>query len=146
MTAYAILFTMAAIGISETVYLIRTRREENARVVCPIGGGCNSVLESKYNKLFGIHIDILGLLFYSSSAILMALVVIEVGPVEAFSGIVALLVLGAALMSTWFTYLQWRVIKHWCFWCLMSALTVTVMLTTLLFNFSDMIHNIQSLV
>ena len=145
MTVYAILFTMAAIGVAETVYLIRTRKEADAKVVCPIGGGCNEVLESKYNKLFGIHNDFLGLLFYASSALLMALVVIEVGPVDILLGIVSLMIFGAAAMSLRFTYLQWRVIKHWCFWCLMSALIVMIMLVTILLSFSETYQNIMTL-
>jgi uncharacterized membrane protein len=145
MTAYAILFTMAAIGVAETVYLIRTRWEADAQVICPIGGGCHAVLESKYNKLFGVHNDLLGFLFYASSAVLMSLVVIDVGPVEVFASIVAVMTLGAAVMSLRFVYLQWRVIKQWCFWCLMSAATVAVMLLTILIEFPETLNNLTSL-
>lgn len=51
MTAFALLFTLSAIGISETVYLIR-KRIASERPVCLIGEDCTLVLASKYNKLF----------------------------------------------------------------------------------------------
>jgi uncharacterized membrane protein len=126
MTAYALLFTLAAIGIAETVYLIRKRKEEE-RPICPIGGGCHEVLSSKYNRTFGVHNDFLGLLFYAWTAFLAALVVIGVQPIELWFVIVILNVTGAFVMSAYFFLLQWRVIKAWCFWCLMSAATVAGM-------------------
>lgn len=134
MTAYAILFTMAAIGISETVYLIRSRKA-NEKPICPIGGGCSTVLESKYNTIFGVHNDILGLLFYIGATVLTSLIVVEVGQGEfheLIDTILTVMIFGAAGMSLIFTYLQARVIKAWCFWCLMSALTVLIMLITVL--------------
>jgi uncharacterized membrane protein len=38
-------------------------------------------------------------------------------------------------MSIFFTYLQAVVIKQWCFWCLMSALTVAVMFLIIVVEF-----------
>lgn len=130
MTAYAILFTMAAIGIAETNYLIRKRRAKQ-RPVCPVGGGCSTVLESKYNALFGIHNDVLGLVFYLATAILTAFIVVGIGPQAVLNSIIAVLVAGALIMSAIFTYLQGVVIKSWCFWCVGSAITVLIMATTI---------------
>lgn len=126
MTAHALLFTIASIGIAEVVYLIGTRKAHE-HPVCPIGGGCTIVLESKYNRLFGIHNDILGLMFYVSMSILMAFLVLRLEPMAWWEGLVQLLVVGAVLMSLLFLYLQWRVIKAWCFWCIMSAATTFLM-------------------
>jgi uncharacterized membrane protein len=126
MTAYALLFTLAAIGIAETAYLIRERYAER-KPVCPIGGGCHEVLSSKYNRLFGIHNDVLGLLFYVSMSFLTGLVVVGVEPMWLWIVVAAMQVAGAAVMSCYFVYLQWRVLKAWCFWCLMSAATVAGM-------------------
>ena len=131
MTAFALLFTLAAIGIAETAYLIRERKA-GERPVCPIGGGCHVVLESKYNKIFGIHNDILGFLFYVLMCVLTGLVVVGVAPVMAWITIAVMAVTGAAIMSLWFVYLQWRVIKAWCFWCLMSAATIAGMILVFL--------------
>ena len=135
MTAYALLFTLSAIGISETVYLIRKRRA-GQRPVCVIGEQCHEVLESKYNKILGVvHNDILGLLLYFFISFITSFFVIGIEPLELWKRIAEISILLATLTSLFLIYIQWRVIKAWCFWCLMSAFTVFLMagiiLTTL---------------
>ena len=126
MTTFALLFTLAAIGVSETIYLIRTRIATE-KPICPLGGGCATVLSSKYNKIFIIPNDVLGLLTYVIIAFIAAFLVIEVPPMSLWSIIIKILVSIASLVSFIFTYLQWRVIRAWCFWCLMSAFTIWLM-------------------
>ena len=127
LTPHALLFTIAAIGIAESAYLIR-KRIAAQQPVCPIGTGCETVLNSAYNRLFlGIHNDVAGMAAYLALAALTALLVIfPVPPLWVPVGIFA--VLGAATVaSLGFIYLQWRVIHAWCFWCLMSASTIFLM-------------------
>ena len=126
MTAHALLFTLAAIGISETVYLIR-KKIVHERPVCILGEECNKVLESKHNSIFGIPNYYLGLLFYIILSFITAFLVIGVEPLIVWERIAEILIAGAAVMSLYLIYLQWRVIRAWCFWCLMSAFTVFVM-------------------
>ncbi len=129
LTAHALLFTIAAIGISEAAYLVRKRIAAEAPV-CPIGGGCETVLKSQYNKIFGIHNDLLGLAFYILAAFITGLIVIYDSDANLQSILVSTLkaiLLGATTASGIFFYLQWKVIKAWCFWCLMSAITIVIM-------------------
>jgi uncharacterized membrane protein len=126
MTSFALLFTLAAIGISETVYLIRKRIALESPV-CPIGEGCATVLYSKYNHLFIIPNDVLGLLFYVTVSFIAAFLVIGVQPIAFWWLIIKLSVAFGSILSLFLTYLQWRVIRAWCFWCLMSAFTVWLM-------------------
>ena len=126
MTTFALLFTLSAIGISETVYLIRTRIAAE-QPVCPIGEGCATVLTSKYSKIFVIPNDILGLLAYMVISFIAALLVIGVEPISLWSLLLKILIGIATLISLFFTYLQWREIRAWCFWCLMSAFTIWLM-------------------
>jgi len=123
---FALLFTLSAIGIAETAYLIR-KRKENDKPVCPIGGGCSTVLESKYNTLFGVHHDLLGLLFYVAFAAVTALLVIGIQPLNVWNLAATVMVCGALVMSVALVFIQWRIVKAWCFWCLMSAATVAGM-------------------
>src|SRR3989344_3184059 len=118
MTTLALLFTLAAIGISETVYLIH-QRVSAQKVSCPINGDCERVLNSKYNKIFIIPNDILGLLAYLVIAVMAAFLVIGIGPIAFWESALKLLVTAASLASIFFTYRQWRILKSWCFWCLM---------------------------
>ncbi len=126
MSAFALLFTLAAIGISDVGYLIRTRKAAE-QPVCLIGGQCAVVLTSKYNKLFGFHNDVAGLLFYIAASLLTALLVLEIGSERLLVHLFALLLAGASFLSLLLVYIQWRVLKAWCFWCLMSAFTVWTM-------------------
>ncbi len=126
MTSFALLFTLSAIGVSETVYLIRTRIASE-KPVCPIGGDCVAVLTSKYRKMFLVPNDALGLFAYIVIAFLSAFLVIGVPPVVVWGTLLTVFVAAASLMSLLFTYLQWRVIRAWCFWCLMSAFTMWLM-------------------
>lgn len=131
LTPLALLFTLSAIGISETVYLIKKRRAELAPH-CFIGGGCSDVLESKYNVILGVHNDVWGLVFYVFVCSMSALILIDAFPVNLLKLIDTIAIVTGAVMSAYFTYLQKFVIKAWCFWCLMSALTVFTM-TAILF-------------
>lgn len=133
MTAFALLFTLSAIGISETVYLIR-KRVASERPICPIGEGCEAVLTSKYNKLFLIPNDVLGLMAYIVMSFLTAFLVIDIGPMSLWSFTLQVVVAAAALASLVFTYLQWRVIRAWCFWCIMSACTIWLMAVIIIFS------------
>ena len=126
MTAFALMFSLAGIGIAETAYLIRKRVDAD-RPVCPIGGGCHIVLTSNYNRLFGFHNDVLGFIFYIGMSFLTAFLVIGTGSAVLWNGLIAWVLFIASAMSLFFFYLQWRVIHAWCFWCLMSAFTIFCM-------------------
>ena len=126
MTSIALLFTLSSIGISEAIFLVRKRIASDAPI-CPIGGDCEVVLTSRYNKIFFIHNDILGLLTYIIISIIAAFLVIGVPPLPLWSIAIKILIGIASIMSFVFTYLQWRVIRAWCFWCLMSASTIWLM-------------------
>lgn len=134
MTPHALLFTLAAIGIAETVYLIRSRLA-SVHPVCPIGGeSCNLVLTSRYSRIFGVSNDILGVIFYFAVGIVAAFLVIGVGPLTILDNVIKIAVTLATLLSLYFTYLQAHVLKRWCFWCLMSAITIWAMALILLTN------------
>lgn len=126
MTSFALLFTLASIGISETVYLIR-KRIASEKPICPIGNDCSVVLSSKYSKFFLVPNDVLGLMAYIIMAVVTAFLVIGVPGETIWFLILKVFVTIASVMSAIFTYLQWKVIKAWCFWCLMSAFTIWMM-------------------
>ncbi len=126
MTPHALLFTLAAIGISETVYLIR-KRIAKEEPVCIFGEECYEVLGSKYNKIIGIHNEVLGFTFYVLISLFTAFLIIGVEPLIFWDMLVKILIGAGVVISIILTYLQWRVIKAWCFWCVLSAFTVFAM-------------------
>ena len=126
MFAYALLFVLAIIGIGETVYLIY-KKAVKERPACVIGKECHRVLESKYNKIFGIPNEIPGLIFFIAISLITAFLLIGVEPITWWDGLAKLLILSGTLISLYFVYLQWRIIKAWCFWCVLSTILVFAM-------------------
>lgn len=137
MTPLTLFFTLAAIGIAETAYLIR-KRKASERPICPMGGNCELVLSSTYNKLFGIHNDLLGFAFYLSVSILAGLIVIGVEPLPLWNMLILASVTVGTVLSIRFTYLQARVLRAWCTWCLLSACTIFAMAVILLLAHFDL--------
>jgi len=133
MTALALIFTLSAIGISETMYLIR-KRIASEKPICPIGDDCAVVLSSKYSKIFFLPNDVLGLLAYVAITVIAGFLVVEIGPLAFWKIILNISIVAMSLTSFFFTYLQWRVIRAWCFWCLMSASTIWLMAMILLIS------------
>lgn len=123
MSYEALLFTLSALGISETVYLIK-KRLLSQKPICPIGEDCTKVLSSKYSTIFLVPNDVLGLVFYIICSLITAFLVIGIEPMGFWKQLISWLLLGGSLMSVYFTYLQFQVIRALCFWCLMSALTI----------------------
>ena len=85
------------------------------------------VLTSKYSKMFLIPNDVLGLLSYIIISFIATFLVIGLPPMFVWNSALKILVVIASMVSIYLTYLQWRVIHAWCFWCLMSAFTIWLM-------------------
>lgn len=126
LTPHALLFTIAAIGIAEAAYLVKIRRLQQ-QPVCPIGTDCTTVLSSRFNHVFGIHNDVVGLVFYVAFAFATALLVLNAYDVSLVERSMQVMAAGATGMSLFFVYVQGRVLRAWCFWCLMSAATIGLM-------------------
>ena len=87
---------------------------------------CDTVIHSDYSKILGIPVEVLGMIYYalvgSSYSILFAL--------NIWTTPIALVLLGvsmcALLFSAYLVSLQAFIIRHWCTWCLFSALNSLV--------------------
>ncbi|MFC1787984.1 vitamin K epoxide reductase family protein [Patescibacteria group bacterium] len=131
MFIYSILLIMTGFGLIDSIYLIHKRKKEQ-KPICLIGGNCNTVLQSNYSNIFKIHNDILGLFYYCTLAGLISLMLIN--PDSFLFFLISLLIWAGVIYSLILTYLQWQVIKAWCTWCLVSAMTIVAMAVTLIIN------------
>lgn len=117
-----VLFVLSLFGLIETLYLIRCRIKKSTPI-CLSDETCRLVLRSKYSKLFGVHNDVLGLLFYLAIIVLSGALFLNLGPADLeLLGLHILLPCGA-IMSVALTYIQARILHAWCMWCLLSAAT-----------------------
>lgn len=115
---------LCLIGIGVAGYLTYTHYAK-IKVICGTGG-CETVQSSVYSKLDGVPVAVLGLAGYIG--ILFSLFVRgELGRAAGFG-----IALVGFLFSMYLTYREAFTIHAYCYWCLSSALLMTllVILTT----------------
>jgi uncharacterized membrane protein len=111
---------VALIGVGIAGYLTYVHYE-GLKVLCLSSGGCETVQSSRYAKLDGVPVAVLGLAGYIG--ILGTLLVRgEMGRIAAFG--IALI---GFLFSMYLTYRELFTIKAICQWCVSSAVLMTVL-------------------
>lgn len=117
------LIALAGLGVAVYLTHVETTATE---AVCGAIGNCNAVQQSEYAQILGVPIGVLGVMGYA--LILLAWGVARF--VDADRGNVALLTLVGfgAIFSVYLTFLEPFVIGATCAWCLMSALTMLLLL------------------
>ena len=126
MDIHLIIFILSIVGLIEALYLNYECRRHRAPV-CLIGDQCSVVWDSPYSKTFGVSNEILGLIYYATLAVVEYSIFLGDTSLQMMAGELIILV-GGAVMSCYFFYVQWRLIKAWCFWCTLSAIIVWLML------------------
>ncbi|MEK6904601.1 MAG: vitamin K epoxide reductase family protein [Nanoarchaeota archaeon] len=115
-----LLIILSAIGIWVSGYLVYAHYKKKS-LDCPLDHDCSVVTESRWNKIFLVRNDVLGLLFYI--AVLIATIVVLIN--QTFSPVFFMYMtyIGGAvlLFSIFLVYIQFFVIKDYCFYCMISA-------------------------
>jgi uncharacterized membrane protein len=124
---WRIALMLALVGVGIAAYLVYVHYA-HAKVLCSISHGCETVQKSKYAKLGGVPVALIGLLGYL--AILASLFVRGEAARIAGAGM-ALVGLG---FSGWLTYLEAARINAWCQWCVASAITMTLLALVLVWR------------
>lgn len=125
MNTHLIIFILSLIGVAEALYLNYERKRKRPPV-CIIGNDCAKVWASPYIKTFGVSNEILGIIFYAVMAVVEWTLFFGDTSFFMVTGEYIFLFSGT-LMSFYFFYVQWRLIKAWCFWCTLSAVIVWTM-------------------
>jgi uncharacterized membrane protein len=126
------LFIVAAlvslIGLGDAIYLT-VQHVTGQSVRCTITSGCSEVLSSPYAVVRGVPLALIGTLAYFAVFTLSTLAAFQ----YKLAGKFLLPIVGLMFLTTlWLLYLQAFVIRHFCQFCLLSAL-VTTTLTVLVF-------------
>lgn len=110
-----IILSIAGISISGFIILKRSKKQP---LVCPINQDCNKVVNSKWSKIFFVKNDIIGILYYLFILILSIIVILNENPIPTISKIIS----GIALIfSTFLAFVQIKILKNYCFYCLLSS-------------------------
>ena len=119
---------LSVVGIGVSIYLgiVETQGVE---AVCGPVGDCNTVQQSQYATIFGIHIGILGIIGYA--LLLGSWVVSRVAKhrvADLGAMVAAATAIGGTVFSIYLTFLEPFVIGATCVWCLTSAISITGLL------------------
>ena len=115
---------LAAAGAAIAGYLLY-ERWTGGPLVCATGG-CETVQNSRYSKIAGVPVALLGLLAYAGIFVTGLL------RAELARAIGAALAVGGLLFAVYLVYVQNSKIHAWCQWCLASDVILAVLAALLL--------------
>jgi uncharacterized membrane protein len=118
----AVFAALAGLGVA--AYLTWAHYADST-VVCPVGGGCETVQESRYAEIAGIPVALLGLVAYTA---ILSLVVWD-APIARLA--TASISLVGLLFSMYLLVVQLFVIDAICVWCLANDVVVAPALAVL---------------
>jgi uncharacterized membrane protein len=121
---YAIAAFVSLIGLADSIYLT-VEHLSGRSVRCTITSGCSEVLSSPYATVRGYPLAALGALAYFA---VFSLATLAAFGYKGMGKLLLLLVSAMFLMTLWLFYLQAFVIRHFCQFCLLSALVTTTLL------------------
>jgi len=125
-------------GLSVSIYLSFKQVTGTEIGSCPIfGTGCGDVLHSKYSSFLGIPLSYLGVVFYS--LVITTGVLYAKSKKEIFKKIIALFALVGFIDSIGFVYIQGVLIGAYCFYCIISAISSTLLFFLMLPTIIDKI-------
>ena len=123
---YGVAAFVSLVGLADAIYLT-VEHLSGRSVQCTIVSGCSEVLSSSYASVRGVPLAAIGALAYFT---VFSLATLAAFGYRGMGKLVALLVAAMFLTTLWLLYLQAFVIRHFCQFCLLSAL-VTITLTVL---------------
>ena len=133
---------LGLIGFGVSAYLSIKQLEGAPLGPCPIfGGGCEDVIHSKYSTFLGVKLSYYGILFYSLVIICASL---WAARKRWFRGLTAALAFIGFVDSAVFIYIQGALIGAYCFYCVTSAVSATLIFFIMLPRLIDFAIDLTS--
>jgi uncharacterized membrane protein len=124
---YALAALVSLVGLADAIYLT-VEHLSGRSVRCTIVSGCSEVLSSSYAAVGGVPLAMIGAAAYFT---VFSLAVLAAHSYQWAARLLTVIVALMFITTLWLLYLQAFVIKHFCQFCLLSAL-VTFALTVLI--------------
>jgi uncharacterized membrane protein len=115
---------VALAGVVLATYLTSAHYAEGS-LVCPVGGGCETVQESQYAEIAGVPVAVLGLGAY---VVLLALVLWDTPAARLAAAAIALV---GFMFSAYLLVVQAFVLDAFCVWCLVNDVLIAPALAVL---------------
>lgn len=118
---------LALMGLAVSGYMLYIEMAQVVAVCGPVSD-CNSVQQSEYSHLFGVHIAVFGVIAYMTILLVWSIVHYSTEK-TAYIGrlFLFLFTLSGTLFSIYLTFLEPFVIGASCIWCLASAIIMTTL-------------------
>lgn len=140
------IFALGVCGFLVARHIYKHKKPNQTPLVCPLKFDCNTVVHSDYSKIFGIPVEILGMIYYSLLAISYLFFLLTPDTLHiVLVLIVAILSVIAFLFSLYLIGVQVFVLKKGCFWCYVSALICMIIFSLNIFAY-DLISFLQLLI
>lgn len=123
---YSAAALISLVGLADAIYLT-VEHLSGRSVRCTLVSGCSEVLSSQYATVRGFPLAGIGAIAYFA---VFSLATLAAFGYRAMGTLLTLLVGAMFLTTLWLLYLQAFVIRHFCQFCLLSAL-VTVTLSVI---------------
>jgi uncharacterized membrane protein len=120
---YGAVALVSLIGLADSIYLT-VEHVSGRSVRCTIVSGCSEVLSSPYATVRGIPLAAIGAIAYF---IVFSLATLTAFGYKGAGKPLTLIVAAMFLTTIWLFYLQAFVIRHFCQFCLLSALVTTTL-------------------
>ncbi len=128
--SHIILTAVGIAGFSLARYIYHCKHKKKP-LICPLRSNCDVVIESKYSTLFGIPLEVLGMIYYGFVTVIHAFFIVAPHYATKWEIILGLVASsGAFLLSIYLTSIQAFVLKQWCTWCLTSATFCLIIFVT----------------
>ena|SRR3989344_8306269 len=118
-----VLLVTAFLGFMDSAYLT-FEKLNNSIPPCSLVDGCEKVLTSPYSSVYGVPLSAFGALFYLCVFVLVF--VIRESPNPRWFQLLWLLANFGFIFSLMLLYIQIAVIGSYCFYCLLSILTSSI--------------------
>jgi uncharacterized membrane protein len=120
---YGLAAFVSLIGLADSIYLT-VEHLSGRSVRCTIVSGCSEVLSSSYATVRGVPLAAIGAIAYFT---VFSLATLAAFGYRGLGKALILIVSGMFLTTLWLLYLQAFVIRHFCQFCLLSALVTTTL-------------------
>jgi len=140
------IFALGVCGFLVARHIYKHKKPNQTPLVCPLKFDCDTVVHSDYSKIFGVPVEILGMIYYSLLSVSYLFFLLTPDTLHiVLVLVVAILSMIAFLFSLYLIGVQIFALKKGCFWCYVSALICMIIFSLNIFAY-DLVSFLELLI